>query len=157
MYDSTNDQLKHIKTVNDVIKIITNKLADRGLVHDKSKFSDIEKEAFDEYVPKLKETTYGSDEYNKYLEELGVALQHHYENNRHHPEHFKGDISKMNLIDLIEMFCDWKAATLKHADGDFTKSILFNQERFNISEQLTSIFLNTVDLVSDINHQGEDK
>jgi hypothetical protein len=37
---------------------------------------------------------------------MAPALKHHYENNRHHPEHFKNNIDDMNLIDLIEMLCD---------------------------------------------------
>ena len=52
----------------------------------------------------------------------------------------------MNIIDLIEMFCDWKAATMRHADGDLKKSILINGKRFNLSDQIKNIFLNSVDI-----------
>jgi hypothetical protein len=57
------------------------------------------------------------------------------------------DISQMNIIDVIEMFCDWRAATLRHADGDINKSIDINQNRFNISDQLSEIFRNTVEIL----------
>ena len=50
----------------------------------------------------------------------------------------------MNLIDLIEMLCDWKAATLRHEDGDIIKSIEINSKRFDYGGLLKQIFLNTI-------------
>ena len=70
-------------------------------------------------------------------------LDHHYKNNRHHPEYHKNGIDDMNLIDLVEMFCDWLAATKRHADGDIMKSIKHNKDRFKMNEQLVKIFENT--------------
>jgi Iap family predicted aminopeptidase len=54
------------------------------------------------------------------------------------------DISQMNLVDLIEMLCDWYAASLRHNDGDIFKSIELNQERFEYSDELKQIFINTI-------------
>ncbi len=65
----------------------------------------------------------------------GVSIAEHKEAN--------SGINDMTLIDIIEMFCDWKAASLRHADGDFLESLEYNRKRFNISEQLHDIFLNT--------------
>jgi hypothetical protein len=53
----------------------------------------------------------------------------------------------MNLVDLVEMICDWMAATIRHADGDIDESIQINKERFNIPDVLVSILQNTVDQV----------
>lgn len=75
------------------------------------------------------------------------ALDHHYALNRHHPEHFEDEIKGMNLIDIIEMICDWKAASERHAVGDIHKSIVINQERFGFSDDLKAIFINTVDIL----------
>jgi hypothetical protein len=50
----------------------------------------------------------------------------------------------MSLIDLIEMVCDWMAATMRVKDGDIYKSLEINQERFGIDEQLAGIIKNTV-------------
>jgi hypothetical protein len=74
---------------------------------------------------------------------MGEALQHHYEVNRHHPEHFPNGIDDMNLLDVIEMLADWKAATLRHADGDLDRSITQNAERFGYGAQLEGILRNT--------------
>jgi len=73
------------------------------------------------------------------------ALKHHYDFNRHHPEHFVNGIKDMTLIDLCEMLSDWKAASLRHNDGDINKSIEINQSRFGYSDELKQIFLNTID------------
>jgi Family of unknown function (DUF5662) len=50
----------------------------------------------------------------------------------------------MDLLDVIEMFCDWKAATMRHDDGDISKSIEINKNRFNYSDDIEQIFKNTV-------------
>ena len=53
----------------------------------------------------------------------------------------------MNLIDLLEMIGDWKAASERHADGDVCKSLLINKERFDYSDELYYILKNTVDFL----------
>ncbi|WP_260858005.1 DUF5662 family protein [Bacillus sp. FJAT-22090] len=75
---------------------------------------------------------------------MQVALKHHYENNSHHPEYHQDGIRGMDLLDVVEMFCDWKAATMRHADGDINKSIEINKERFGYSDELAQIFKNSV-------------
>ena len=144
MEDQRSETLAHIKQVASFINKIVLNLNIRAFDHDQSKLESPEREIFDEYTPKLKDTTYGSDEYNGYLKEMKVALNHHYKQNRHHPEHHENGVKDMNLIDLIEMLCDWKAATMRHADGDIMKSIEHNQKRFGYSNELASIFKNTI-------------
>jgi hypothetical protein len=119
-------------------------LAGRAATHDESKLGPVEKPIFDEFTPKLKDCTYGSDEYKQYLEHMKVALDHHYANNQHHPEFWENGVNDMDLIDLIEMIFDWKAASERHADGDIMKSIKINQKRFGLSDQLVRILENTV-------------
>lgn len=143
-YDSTADTLLHIKRVSQLLTEAATELIKRANRHDDSKLKTPEKELFDRYTPKLKETTYGSDEYKEYLTKLQVALKHHYENNTHHPEHYENGVNGMDLFDLIEMFFDWKAATERTKDGDILKSIEINEKRFEISEQVSDIFRNTV-------------
>ena len=139
-------QKKHIEKVKNYIIYIVNELVDRGNKHDKDKIEDsIEKKLFDEYTPKLANCTYGSDEYKSFLNGLKPALDRHYLNNRHHPEHFVNGMNDMNLIDLIEMICDWKASSERHADGDIYKSIEINQKRFGYSDDVKSLLKNTVD------------
>lgn len=143
-YDSKADTLEHIKRVSELLGQGAIELVRRGNIHDTSKLNSPEKELFDKYTPMLKDTTYGSEEYKGYLKELKVALDHHYKNNSHHPEHYENGVNDMDLFDLFEMLMDWKAATERHEDGDIMKSIDINEKRFEISPQLSQIFRNTV-------------
>lgn len=142
-YDSTKDTLIHIKRVNELLIMASCELLHRATVHDNSKLESPEKELFDEFTPKLRGTTYGSEEYKENMKGLKVALDNHYQNNSHHPEHYENGVDGMDLYDLIEMFFDWLAATERHEDGDMLKSIEINKNRFDISEQICNIFRNT--------------
>ena len=91
----------------------------------------------------MKNSTYGSADYKEQLKGLKVALDNHYKNNSHHPEHYENGVNDFDLFDLVEMFFDWKAATERHDNGDIMKSIDINKERFELSEQLCDIMRNT--------------
>lgn len=116
----------------------------RGLKHDLSKYSWIEAKGFAETILKLKNSTYGSEEYKGFLKQLKPSLDHHYKMNSHHPEHYYMKFPGMNMYDLVELWCDWLAAVRRHKDGDIIKSIENNEKRFNIPKELSSIFVNTV-------------
>jgi hypothetical protein len=105
-YDSKTDTLLHIKRVSELLNEASIELIRRANVHDNSKLESPEKEAFDEFTPKLANCTYGSDEYKDFLKGLKVALDHHYKNNSHHPEHYENGVYGFDLFDLIEMFFD---------------------------------------------------
>lgn len=144
MEDSTLATMMHSRRVDALLLEIICELQLRLTRHDESKFlNPVEKAMFDEFTPKLRDSTFGSEEYKGYLRQMGDALREHYAGNRHHPEHFPNGVNDMTLIDVIEMFADWKAATERHADGDLAKSLLIQQERFGLSPQLVSILHNT--------------
>ena len=141
--DSTEETIRHIVRVKEFMNMVAMELARRGAEHDRSKLNEPEKSIFDEMTPKLKTSTYGSEEYKGFLREMKVALDHHYENNRHHPEHSEKGIEGMDLIDLIECYCDWAAASERHENGSLKKSLEVNRTRFNIGDQLLKILENT--------------
>lgn len=153
-YDSRADTVRHIGAVRKYIARLVHDLSNREITHDASKLKDPELYTFNIVTPKLKELTYGSDEYKAQLKEMDVALKHHYENNPHHPEHYENGISGMSLVDLCEMIADWKAASERHDNGDIYKSIEINQKRFGYSDELKSILKNTVDryFPTDVSH-----
>lgn len=138
---------KHIQMVQKLLLNCIHDLSNRQLVHDQSKLNSPEVEIFEEYTPKLATSTYGSEEYKQFLKEMKPALDHHYANNSHHPEYYPNGIKGMSLLDVLEMLCDWKAATLRHNDGDIRKSIEINQKRFGYSDELKQILINTLDVV----------
>jgi hypothetical protein len=146
-YDSRPDTYDHMAHVQALLDKMVTELFRRAREHDRSKLSEPEKSVFDRVTPKLASLTYASDEYKASLAEMGEALQHHYAVNDHHPEHFTDGIAGMNLPQLVEMLCDWKAATLRHADGDLRLSIEQNQARFGYSDELKQILLNTAEWI----------
>lgn len=143
-YDSGPETREHIAQVARRLANVRVELQRRAQAHDASKLGPEEKPIFDQVTPKLKGLVYGSDEYRASLKELGPALTHHYAVNSHHPEHWPDGIADMDLLDLIEMYCDWAAATLRTKDGDMAKGIEHNVGRFKMDAQLAAVFRNTL-------------
>lgn len=143
-YDSTAETPKHIKLVSSSLIDFSTELMRRAKCHDESKLYPPEKDLFDEMTPILETLKYGTDEYKDSLEKLKPALDHHYANNSHHPQHYQNGVDGMNLMDIVEMYADWKAAVIRTKDGDMERSIDINQTRFSMSEQLANIFRNTL-------------
>ena len=144
------ETMKHIEKVRYYIKQITDRLAMRGINHDRIKLESPEVEVFAEHTDALADLQYGSEAYMASLKAMENTLAHHYANSRHHPEHFANGINDMNLVDIVEMLCDWKASSLRHTDGNLLKSIETNAERFGYDEQLKHIFINTAKLIDEI-------
>lgn len=161
-----DETLEHIRKVQKYLNQVAQNLMERARIHDASKLAEPEASVFAEYTGKLKDCTYGSEEYAGFLRAMKPALDHHYANNRHHPEFYglhvclqcgaddrvepctcggprRADVSRMSLIDLIEMFVDWKAASERHADGDIDRSITTNKARFGYGDELERIFRQT--------------
>jgi hypothetical protein len=115
----------------------------RLLDHDKSKLAEPELSGFTRNFATLSKAEYGTPAYAEQMARLREALTHHYTHNRHHPEHHAEGIAGMTLVDLIEMVCDWMAATSYGPNGHIDKSIAFNQKRFAIGDQLTAVIKNT--------------
>lgn len=144
------ETMKHIRQVGILLHKVAAELLSRADEHDQSKLASPEVEMFTEMTSKLADCVYGSEEYNEFRKKLDPVLQHHYANNRHHPEHFKNGVNDMNLVDLIEMLCDWKASSTRHNTGNIRKSIEINAPRFGINQQLVSILENTADYLESI-------
>jgi len=140
------DTMRHIERVRNLLNQAVVELLDRGKKHDQSKLDHPEVEAFTKYTPMLASTTFGSAEYEAAKQAMRPALDHHYAHASHHPESFLNGIEDMNLIDILEMFVDWKASSERHNDGDIVKSIEINSKRFVIGDQLKKILENSVDL-----------
>lgn len=150
-YDSRPETQAHIDRVGYFISRAQSNLEARRIKHDATKLVEPELSAFNEATPKLANLEYGSEEYKQSLRDLGPALQHHFEHNDHHPEHFKNGVQGMSLMALIEMLCDWRAAserTKQRTDDPdkvktFEAGLAYNQERFGYSDELAEILRNT--------------
>jgi hypothetical protein len=143
-YDSTQDTQEHIAKVYHRLVEVQRELLVRGLKHDASKLQEPEKSGYDQLTIALKDVVYGTDEYRAALAEAKPVIDHHYAANSHHPEHYPNGIDGMSLLDVIEMLCDWKAASERTKQGSIAQSLAHNKQRWNISDQLASILENTV-------------
>lgn len=143
-YDSKMDTIEHMDKVVARITEVIGELSGRALRHDDSKLVEPEKSGYDLLTIKLKDCVYGSDEYKAALIEAKPVIDHHYAANDHHPEHWPNGINDMSLLSIIEMLCDWKAASERTKQGSIAQSLEHNAKRFSIDPQLARILTNTV-------------
>ncbi|MEL7039093.1 MAG: DUF5662 family protein [Cyanobacteria bacterium J06592_8] len=152
------ETLKHIERVMQLLATMQHEITRRMFTHDRSKLHSPELEMFENFTEQLATMSYGSPEYEQCRQEmLQEALKHHYQNNRHHPEFFERGVLDMNLIDIIEMLCDWKASTERYFNGDIYQSIEHNAQRFQLTPELVKILQNTVPLLTSIYSQPTQK
>lgn len=150
-YDSRPETQAHIDRVGDFLVLAMVELKRRKEEHDASKLVEPELAAFDQATPRLAQLEYGSEAYIASLRELKPALEHHFEENDHHPEHFIDGVNGMSLLSILEMLCDWRAAserTKQRTDDpdkikSFESGLIYNYERFGIEPQLAGIITNT--------------
>ena len=137
---------QHIARVNDLLIAAAAELCVRGRDHDKSKFEEVEIGPLTEMqkvIDREGPAPYQSAEYKRRTAILKPMLEHHYQHNSHHPEHYEDGVNGMDLFDVLEMFFDWKAASERGEDPVMNISVAC--ERFRVSPQLQRIFENTAD------------
>lgn len=147
MSNFTNDLHKHKLILQAVLYNLANQLKERADNHDNSKLDPKEKEVF-ESIDNIKREDFDSYEeyYNCTKPLIQKALDHHYANNKHHPEHFEHGIEDMNLLDVLEMVVDWDtSASCRGTKLDPEYSF----KRFKIEPQLQKIILNTLKILYD--------
>lgn len=142
--DSRPDTHEHIAQVRGLLLGGACDLIERSHRHDRSKLAEPELSIFNKYTAQLRTLEYGSDEYEAARNAMGEALDHHYAENDHHPEHFEGGIGEMDLLQLLELLADWIAASRRHEDGDVAKSIEINAERFGYGSEISRLLSNTL-------------
>lgn len=141
--DHLSDLVDHKARVAGYMQHVANDLFRRASVHDNSKFGPEEFGPYDAAFPELQKYPYGSAELKAVYQSIKPALKHHFEANDHHPEHFERGVNAMNLIQLIEMLCDWLAAS-ERSQTPFMQGFEMNKERFGLDEQLFEVLRNTV-------------
>ena len=146
-YYKTSETIRnHRNRVANYMACIAQMIKLRGEEHDVSKLSPVEFPVYSRAIGEFEKYSFGSDGYEKAKESIKQATDHHYKLNRHHIEYFSDGIDGMNLIDLIELLCDWKSATLNHPEnpGDMARSLQVATEKYKISPQLARVLYNTI-------------
>ena len=122
--------LKHaLQLTDDEIK----ELKDKVLHHDDSKYSEEEFEPYRQWFH-----TESGEEKNK--EMFDKAWKHHYENNDHHPEYWKG--KDMTKVAIAELICDWEAMSRKFGGNPLE---YFEKEKMKKKKVMSEKTFNKVD------------
>ena len=139
-----NKMLGHRHDVSRCLSVLVESLMDRSVCHDLDKFHpevvDKHCEMFENF--QKNRPPYGTPEYDQVRERFAQILERHYQANRHHPEHFRNGIEGMNLVDVMEMVCDWVAATPK--DQDLFDAVGLNCSKYGIDRQLMCLIVKTI-------------
>lgn len=150
----TNEHIGRVRRCLNLLAPINesgNELVERGMIHDASKFGEIER------IPYIWLTEYHrcrrSGEPFEYPVGIEVVVKHavknHVTTNRHHTQ-FHSNPNDMSDVDLIEMVCDWTAmaqefnqedtSARRWADKTIGRRFVFNAEKtrfiYRIIEEL---------------------
>ena len=119
-------------------------LRNRCLIHDESKFSKEEMEAF----MSIKDKEDFKNPNVLLSEEKIEAIKLHWQHNSHHPE-FYSNIYNMTDLDLMEMACDCFARSIQY-NTDFLEFILIRQNnRFKFPEDIFKKYYRYCKILSD--------
>lgn len=133
---------RHVALVRKNLQGISQELDRRGLIHDLSKVQLDELGGFINFNRAAREHPYGSEEYKRSMVEHGGVIDLHFSRNSHHPEHHPNGVADMGLFDIIEMVCDWKAASETYGQTSFEEALAIQVDRFGLtSEQVYVINL----------------
>jgi len=139
--------VQHKKAISDIMYKLADMIRKRADAHDDSKLDSTEFNKWSlNYLPESKRNL-DNKEFKKTFEKLGEVREIHYSKNRHHLEFFNGDIKKINIIDLLEIICDWIASTANQDKGNLRLTIERAKERFKFSKEIEHIILNTLELL----------
>ena len=136
--------LKHKEEITQLMSKFAAEISYRSGIHDNSKFSPEEFDVYSSNVQDFNKYDFDSEEEKRLRERVYPAAKAHQKRNRHHPEHFKNGIDDMNLIDLLEMICDWKSASSRAPGDSLRKGLPILKEKYKISPQLYQILTNTI-------------
>ena len=150
------DTRKHQQLVAEKMVKCAKRLLDKGMAHDASKFSEIEKRTYTEPVWKLNHNNveYGSEKYNRLVAQMDEGWEHHIAENDHHPQWFEkfgsqtldDPIKAMDMFALIEMLCDWIAASRRN-NSRACDAMRFLKKKYPLDSQIECILNNTLDLI----------
>lgn len=119
----------------------------RAMIHDNSKILDTNE--FKALIGIINDKSCLKNSSAKLSSLKQDAIELHWENNSHHPEHFE-NIRDMQKIDKIEMVCDWAARSQQYKT-DLLKFFEERQEsRFHFPSDIYSELLEYIHIVLDL-------
>lgn len=140
---TVEDILKHKEKVKRRLLFLSEELKKRAECHDDSKLRDPEIKYLIE-MDKEPRYEYNTPEYFNKMKRWQKFFNHHYDNNRHHPNHFKNGILDMNLTDICEYLVDIISYYDEMHVHDAMDTIEKQQGRFGLDNQLAQVLTNTL-------------
>lgn len=145
------DIVRHVRMVEAVLEGVAHRLRMRGLLHDQSKFRPDEFAAFTEINQVARENSFMSSRYKSTQGHQALAL--HYGRNPHHPEHHPEGVGAMDLITLIEMVADWRAAFLLRTETGvesmgWEDSLAAQAKRYQMTDEQFDLICLVADFVT---------
>lgn len=148
------DILKHKEKVRRRLLFLSDELKKRADEHDDSKLKNPEIRYLIE-MDKEPRYPYNSPEYFNKMKRWQKFFGHHYDNNRHHPDHFRNGILDMTLTDICEYLVDIISYYDEMHVHDGMDTIEKQQGRFGLDNQLSQILVNT--LIEYFSYIGDNK
>ena len=141
---------EHQQKVASVMRQVIHELVTRALTHDASKFTTQELRDNlvtlpDKWELQTKGHGYHSPEQEQHRARFAAEIARHRKANRHHPEYHVNGVNDMDLIDLIEMLCDWYVSA-----SDIDQSIRENSQDYEIPPHISRILENTASKLKEI-------
>ena len=137
---------RHIDDVQIYMQRCIDKLHQNSKIHDLTKFGEEElTPLMNLYAHHEKNgvSKFGTEEYKKDMKtHLSSMIKHHHQENTHHPEHFEAGVKGMNLMQVLEMVCDWASASKRSGGG--IVNLNDTQKRFCFSDDMKEIMRNTL-------------
>lgn len=136
---------KHQRTVRKRLSHFSTILQSRAFIHDESKLQEPEYSLWKQ-MDEEPRYPYGTKEYISKLDRWQHLFRMHWNDsrNRHHPEHFTNPITEMDLMDMIEMLCDWLGYKEVLSYTEASKLVDSQCKRFNFPDEFRYLLLNTL-------------
>lgn len=116
----------------------------RANIHDNSKLVGSELKLFTELYGNQESFINPNIQLSDSQKEI---IEKHWENNKHHPEHFE-NLNEMSELDIIEMSCDWYARSIQYGTN-FMEFIKTRQEvRFHFPQKMFSKILKYCEILN---------
>lgn len=151
---TVEDILKHKEKVRRRLLFLSEELKKRAECHDDSKLKDPEIKYLIE-MDKEPKYEYNTPEYFNKMKRWQKFFNHHYDNNRHHPDHFRNGILDMTLTDICEYLVDIISYYDEMHVHDAMDTVEKQQGRFGLDNQLSQILVNT--LIEYFSYIGDQK
>lgn len=101
---------RHCAYLRRALQIIRHDIEARSELHDLSKLGPEELPGFIRLSAAAREHAYATPGYMAAIKAEKPAVDHHQATNGHHPE-AHADLASMPWLDIVEMVCDWWAAS----------------------------------------------